>query len=84
MMNRYFLLPAMLIVLIIEVGHTFPQPAVASTGPGRGVVALSTSGGALVSWRLLDSDPADVAFHVYRRDLYAGSGYERISETPIQ
>ena len=33
----------------------------------RGVVAVTnTSGDVLVSWRLLATDPADIAFHVYR------------------
>jgi rhamnogalacturonan endolyase len=34
---------------------------------GRGVVAVHTGGGTVfVSWRLLGTDPEDIAFHVYR------------------
>jgi len=51
---------------------------------GRGVLALSNEEGAVtVSWRLLATDPAGVAFHVYRRDLYRGPEYERLTSTPI-
>jgi len=34
---------------------------------GRGVVAIPAGGPIHVSWRLLNSDPADAAFDVYRR-----------------
>ena len=50
----------------------------------RGVVALpNDTGSVTVSWRLLGSDPATSAFHVYRRDLYAGSEYVRLTATPL-
>lgn len=32
----------------------------------RGVFALTTETGAFVSWRLFGTDPADIAFHLYR------------------
>lgn len=32
----------------------------------RGVAAVQTDAGVLVTWRLLGTDPADAAFHVYR------------------
>lgn len=51
---------------------------------GRGVLALANEEGAVtISWRLLESDPADVSFHVYRRDLYKGPDYDRITEAPV-
>jgi rhamnogalacturonan endolyase len=51
---------------------------------GRGVLALANEkGGVTVSWRLLVSDPADVAFHVYRRDLYRGPEYECLTSEPV-
>jgi rhamnogalacturonan endolyase len=33
---------------------------------GRGVVAVPASGGMLVSWRLLGTDPSSIGFNVYR------------------
>jgi rhamnogalacturonan endolyase len=45
-------------------------PASAQTGEklDRGLVALlNADGSAYVGWRLLESDPPDVAFHVYRQ-----------------
>ncbi len=51
---------------------------------GRGVLALPNEEGTVtVSWRLLASDTADVAFHVYRRDLYRGPEYECLTSTPV-
>ena len=51
---------------------------------GRGVLALANEKGAVtVSWRLLVSDPADVAFHVYRRDLYRGPEFECLTSEPV-
>lgn len=52
--------------------------------PARAVVALPNEEGTVtVSWRLLASDPETVAFHVHRRDVYAGPDYERITESPV-
>lgn len=42
----------------------------------RGLAAVRTDAGVLVSWRLLGTDPADTGFHVYRDG-------ERITEAPI-
>jgi rhamnogalacturonan endolyase len=50
----------------------------------RGVVALPNESGSItVSWRLLESDPANVGFHVYRRDIYAGSDFVRLTAAPL-
>ena len=50
----------------------------------RGVVALPNEEGRVtVSWRLLSTDPPDVAFHVYRRDIYAGAQFVRVTVKPI-
>jgi rhamnogalacturonan endolyase len=52
--------------------------------PGRGVVALpNEAGGVTVAWRLLASDAKSTAFHVYRRDIYAGADYVRITTAPV-
>ena len=42
----------------------------------RGLVAVPTADGILVSWRLLGTDPARAAFHVYRNG-------RRITRTPV-
>ncbi|MFS0702642.1 ricin-type beta-trefoil lectin domain protein [Cellulomonas sp. 179-A 4D5 NHS] len=47
-------------------------PAAAAGSPkqlenlGRGAVSVRSGSGTLVTWRLLGTDPKDVAFHVYR------------------
>ena len=57
-------------------------------GPGResldrGVVARAVEGGRVyVGWRLLESDPADVAFNVYR--LQFGVGPVKLNADPIR
>jgi len=49
----------------------------------RGVVALTVDEDAVyVGWRLLASDPEDVAFNVYRKDIGLGD-FEKINDTPI-
>lgn len=45
---------------------------------GRGLVAVRSSDTTIaVQWRYLDSDPLDVAFHVYRASVREGDLYER-------
>jgi hypothetical protein len=59
--------------------------ATAGPHPARGVAAFpNENGNVTVSWRLLTSDPPQVSFKVYRRNLYTGQDYERITEQPIQ
>ncbi len=49
----------------------------------RGVVALERGRGQVfVSWRLLQADPSDVAFNLYRRDILADS-LVRVNKKPI-
>ena len=57
---------------------TGPAPALAATTErlDRGLVAIRSAKGAFVSWRLLPSDPATVAFNVYR-------GATRVNRAPI-
>jgi hypothetical protein len=51
----------------------------------RGAVAVSNAiGSVTLTWRLLAFDPDDVAFHVYRRDIYAGGDFTRITAAPIR
>jgi rhamnogalacturonan endolyase len=53
-------------------------------GLARGVSALPNEEGRItVAWRLLGSDPQDVAFHVYRRDLYGGREFVRVNPEPV-
>ncbi|MGI5507331.1 rhamnogalacturonan lyase [Lentzea sp. CA-135723] len=53
-------------------------PAVADEPPERGLISIRSvhGGGNFVSWRLLESDAADVAFHVYRDGV-------RVNRAPI-
>ena len=68
------------------------QPAKVSTASGfrprqmeklgRGVVAVHyQQGKVFVGWRLLGTDPDDIAFNVYRKP--AGSAVVKLNETPI-
>jgi rhamnogalacturonan endolyase len=57
-----------------------------STGEsvGRGVVALPNEEGTVtIAWRLRASDPETVGFHVYRRDIYGATVYERLTSNPV-
>jgi len=50
----------------------------------RGTVALrQTDGSVYIGWRLLDSDPADVAFHVYRQTGQADDA-RRLTAEPVR
>jgi rhamnogalacturonan endolyase len=58
-------------------------PRAAAAGPAkqverldRGVISVAATGGTLVSWRLLGTDPAGVAFNVYR-------GSQRLTGSPV-
>jgi hypothetical protein len=55
-----------------------PAPALAATTErlDRGLVSIRSNKGNFVSWRLLPSDPATVAFNVYR-------GTTRVNSSPI-
>jgi rhamnogalacturonan endolyase len=48
---------------------------------GRGVVAMQTADGVLVSWRLLKSDRADIAFDVYK---VKGSERAKLNAEPVR
>jgi rhamnogalacturonan endolyase len=49
----------------------------------RGVVALAVEENKVyVGWRLLKSDPADVAFNVYRQDVGLGD-FKKVNDKPI-
>jgi rhamnogalacturonan endolyase len=48
---------------------------------GRGVVAIRSGSGVYVGWRLLATDPGDVAFNVYRST--AGGPPSRLNRGPI-
>lgn len=50
----------------------------------RGIVALPNEDGRVtVGWRVFDSDARDAGFHIYRRDIYAGPDFVRVTETPV-
>ena len=49
----------------------------------RGAVALTVDEGMVyVGWRLLASDPENVAFNVYRKDIGLGD-FEKVNDTPV-
>jgi rhamnogalacturonan endolyase len=49
----------------------------------RGVIALTVKEGTVyVGWRLLASDPEDIAFNIYRKDIGLGD-FEKVNDTPI-
>lgn len=78
-MNKLFLL----IVLVALFGITVPsqarQPA---ESLDRGLIAIvPTEGEVYLSWRLLNSDPSDIAFNVYR--CADGGEAVKLNETPI-
>jgi rhamnogalacturonan endolyase len=53
--------------------------------PGRGILALPHDNGVVtVGWRLRSSDPPDVAFKVYRQDLYGSPEYQLLTKLPIK
>ena len=72
--------------VIVFSGATFlfmlTAAALADENLDRGVVALRKADGSVyIGWRLLADDPADVAFHVYRK---SGSGTaQRVTEEPV-
>lgn len=49
---------------------------------GRGLVAVPVEGGVYLSWRLLESDPRECAFHVYRQT--GSSPAVRLSQAPVR
>ncbi|MFD4643485.1 rhamnogalacturonan lyase [Lentzea sp. NPDC058436] len=61
-MKRFNSLSALLVVVLTASG----VPALADEAPERGLVSIRSERGNFVSWQLLGSDAADVAFHVYR------------------
>ena len=59
-------------------------PAQVAEKLDRGLVAVRQADGAVyVGWRLLESDPADVAFHVYRQDGAADAA-RRLTAEPVR
>ena len=78
---RYLLLP---LVATLVFALALPAAAQLAEKPDRGVVALRMADGAVyVGWRLLAADPADVAFHVYRKSAKDGPP-ERLTAEPVR
>ena len=79
-MRRSSVLLAILLLQFAVTGQVRPGEA-----PGRGIVALPhTDGVVAVTWRLRASDPTDVAFNIYRQDLYGGPEYVLINSAPVK
>lgn len=78
---RRKLLCGLSVAAILLTAGGVPTAASAAASPGidnldRGLISLRTTGGNFLSWRLLASDPAGVAFNVYR-------GSTRLNTAPI-
>ena len=68
-MNHRPRFPRLLALLPTLAGVAWGHSAFAAENLDRGVVALRQSDGRVyVGWRLLASDPADIAFHVARAE----------------
>jgi rhamnogalacturonan endolyase len=75
---------AWLLAAAVSLSSTAGQQSPATPEQPRGVVAVSNETGSVtVSWRLLAADPEHTAFHVYRRDIYAGPDFTRVTDTPL-
>src|SRR4051812_24157112 len=68
--------------LVIVLTTLAAQPPRQMENLGRGVVALNQGGGKVfVSWRLLGTDPDDLAFNVYR---FSGNGQPaKLNKEPL-
>lgn len=74
---RSLLMLALVLSLPVSLNAAGPNPE----PPDRGVSALQLAPGKVyVSWRLLESDPANAAFNVYRR---AGAESVRLTPQPL-
>jgi rhamnogalacturonan endolyase len=72
-----------LIILVMVVLWPIVTTAQVREKINRGVVALTVKEGTVyVGWRLLASDPEDVAFNVYRKDIGLGD-FEKLNDTPV-
>ncbi|WP_116125536.1 rhamnogalacturonan lyase [Lewinella sp. IMCC34183] len=68
-----------LLFLFLYTGHAAAQSAPEALD--RGLVAVrAAEGTAFVSWRVLDTDPADVAFHLYRE---TDGTHTRLNDAPL-
>ena len=77
--NRWTLSPLVLMVLMSATAMAQVQEKI-----DRGVVALTVKEQVVyVGWRLLEEDPKDVAFNVYRRDMGLGD-FKKINKEPVE
>lgn len=72
-MNRIVLLPLLVLLAFASSGMTATRDM---ENLDRGLVAVKTANGVFVSWRVLGTDPADLAFNLYR-------GATKVNATPI-
>jgi rhamnogalacturonan endolyase len=74
----------LLTAIVLGLSSTAGSQGPITPDRSRGVVAVSNEAGSVtISWRLLTSDPEGVAFHVYRRDIYAGPDFTRVTSEPV-
>lgn len=78
-MSKYYVFVAAIILSAAISGQAEPVET-----SGRGIVALPHDDGVVaVSWRVRASDPTNIAFNVYRRNLYGGREYVKLTPTPV-
>ncbi len=71
------------IVLVMVILWPIVATAQVNEKIDRGVVALTVKEGMVyVGWRLLASDPEDIAFNVYRKDIGLDD-FEKVNDTPV-
>ncbi|WP_187263849.1 rhamnogalacturonan lyase family protein [Pontibacter beigongshangensis] len=76
-LNRHFLSHRLGLLLVLLLTVTAVQAQRQMENLGRGVVAVRTSPSQVfISWRLLGTDPADIAFNLYR-------GGTKLNDAPI-
>ena len=79
MLKRAFLLTVSLACL----SSGFVYSSQGSERIDRGLVALAKDRGEVfLSWRLLKSDPENVGFNVYRREVW-GETKEKLNDKPV-
>jgi rhamnogalacturonan endolyase len=77
---------ALLLGRLVLMGMLAASPVAARPtldGAGRGLVALPDGEGVFLSWRLLEGDPAEMAFHVDVIDAQ-GSRLERLTQDALR
>lgn len=84
-MKNQFKLLALLFLFILPLTSQFSVLAQRKMEKlDRGVVAVkNNSGGYLISWRYLATDPEDIQFNVYSRVMGSSTGFAKLNTAPL-